>query len=574
MPRRRTLTKVQLESLLALPVTEADLVQHWTLGDDDLAIVGRRRRNHDRLGFALQLCALRYPGRLLRPGEIIPRPALHFVADQLGTAPEALITYAARFQTRYEQLAVLRTGFGFTDLTPRRRQILGWLLPVSLATTNPLSVATALLDELRRRRIIVPGPSIVERLIAATLAAAELHVANQLTGRLTPAQSEALEALLAPKPDTAMSVLAWARAWPVLHRLGPVFLDAFKLRTVPAAASTLRAVELLHDAYRSGGRAWPESLPVSFLRAAWRDAVLGATKAGGAERRIWEAATLLALRDRLRAGDIWVEGSRQWRAVEDQLIPPALFAAMRAAGPLPVAVPQTAAAYLAERRALLDRRLSDVAAKAAADTLEDVTIKGGDMKIMPLKAVTPEAAEDLANRLTAHWDDVLRLTASVRTGTVSASLMLKRLGAYPRQNGLALVARDRPHRTHALHFGLAGTSPTETASDGRAEQGRKPQRVGAGGVLPPPRSFARPYRRTAAAPRQRPDTRHRRHRAVEHRLSRPGPGRLATPRRDRAGCAARPHRPPRMAAHQSHRRLSPGRGRRHRPERIQTVAER
>jgi hypothetical protein len=47
----------------------------------------------------------------------------------------------------------------------------------------------------------------------------------------------------------------------------------------------------------------------------------------GAERRTWEAATLLALRDRLRAGDIWVEGSRQWRAVEDQLIPPALFAA-------------------------------------------------------------------------------------------------------------------------------------------------------------------------------------------------------------------------------------------------------
>ncbi|QPC88959.1 Tn3 family transposase (plasmid) [Mesorhizobium sp. NBSH29] len=42
----------------------------------------------------------------------------------------------------------------------------------------------------------------------------------------------------------------------------------------------------------------------------------------------------------------------------------------------------------------------------------------------------------------AHWDDVLRLAASVRTGTVSASLMLKRLGAYPRQNGLALALRE------------------------------------------------------------------------------------------------------------------------------------
>jgi TnpA family transposase len=37
---------------------------------------------------------------------------------------------------------------------------------------------------------------------------------------------------------------------------------------------------------------------------------------------------------------------------------------------------------------------------------------------------------------------VLRLAASVRTGTVSASLMLKRLGAYPRQNGLALALRE------------------------------------------------------------------------------------------------------------------------------------
>ena len=37
---------------------------------------------------------------------------------------------------------------------------------------------------------------------------------------------------------------------------------------------------------------------------------------------------------------------------------------------------------------------------------------------------------------------MLRVAASIRTGTVSASLMLKRLGAYPRQNGLALALRE------------------------------------------------------------------------------------------------------------------------------------
>ena len=42
----------------------------------------------------------------------------------------------------------------------------------------------------------------------------------------------------------------------------------------------------------------------------------------------------------------------------------------------------------------------------------------------------------------AHWDNLLRLAASVRTCVVSASLMLRRLGAYPRQNGLARALRE------------------------------------------------------------------------------------------------------------------------------------
>ena len=71
MPRRRALTEAQLENLFALPVTEPDLIRHWTLDQADLAAVERRRGASNQLGFALQLCAFRYPGRLLRPGDAI-----------------------------------------------------------------------------------------------------------------------------------------------------------------------------------------------------------------------------------------------------------------------------------------------------------------------------------------------------------------------------------------------------------------------------------------------------------------------------------------------------------------------
>lgn len=41
-----------------------------------------------------------------------------------------------------------------------------------------------------------------------------------------------------------------------------------------------------------------------------------------------------------------------------------------------------------------------------------------------------------------HWDEILRLATSIKTGTVTASLMMRKLGAYPRQNGLALALRE------------------------------------------------------------------------------------------------------------------------------------
>ena len=168
MPRRRALTEVQLTNLLALPIAEPDLVRHWMLGDADLAAVNQRRRDRNRLGFAVQLCALRYPGRLLRPGEMIPADALRFVAEQFGIHPDALASYAIRFQTRYEQLGDLRTAFGFADLIPAlRRDILGWLLPVALATTSASGIAQALMEELRRRSFIAPGRFVIEQLVAA-----------------------------------------------------------------------------------------------------------------------------------------------------------------------------------------------------------------------------------------------------------------------------------------------------------------------------------------------------------------------------------------------------------------------
>ena len=66
MPARLSLTDVQRAALLVLPETEEAFVRHYSLSEDDRAAVLRCRTPETQLAFALQLCVLRYPGRVLR----------------------------------------------------------------------------------------------------------------------------------------------------------------------------------------------------------------------------------------------------------------------------------------------------------------------------------------------------------------------------------------------------------------------------------------------------------------------------------------------------------------------------
>ena len=113
MPRRHILTERQRSVLLDLPIDDLSLLKHYTLGDDDLENIEQRRRPENRLGFALQLCALRYPGRALAPGEMIPSEVLSFIGAQLGIPADALLTYATRRQTRQQHMDTLREIYGY-----------------------------------------------------------------------------------------------------------------------------------------------------------------------------------------------------------------------------------------------------------------------------------------------------------------------------------------------------------------------------------------------------------------------------------------------------------------------------
>ena len=82
-----------------------------------------------------------------------------------------------------------------------------------------------------------------------------------------------------------------------------------------------------------------------------------------------------------------------------------------------------------------------------------------------------------------HWDDILRLAASIKQGTVTASLMLRKLGSYPRQNGLAVALRELG-RIERTMFILDWLQSVELRR--RVHAGCKPPIVSASRKLRPP----------------------------------------------------------------------------------------
>lgn len=107
MAKRNLLKDQYRRKLVDIPVDEDSLFRHYSLSRADRLEIELRRRNHNRLGFAIQLCLMRYPGRVLGAEEIPPRAMLKYVADQIGAAPEAFSLYARREETRRDQTARL-----------------------------------------------------------------------------------------------------------------------------------------------------------------------------------------------------------------------------------------------------------------------------------------------------------------------------------------------------------------------------------------------------------------------------------------------------------------------------------
>ncbi len=96
------------------PPSRAQLERFFFLDDAALELVGRRRGDSNRLGFALQLGTVRFVGRFLEDPLDVPWPVVEYLAAQLGIADASVVkAYVERVKTPYEHSWEIAEALGY-----------------------------------------------------------------------------------------------------------------------------------------------------------------------------------------------------------------------------------------------------------------------------------------------------------------------------------------------------------------------------------------------------------------------------------------------------------------------------
>jgi len=131
-----------------------------------------------------------------------------------------------------------------------------------------------------------------------------------------------------------------------VRRYAPELLSTLVLHAAPAAKPVLDAIELLREMNSGNARKLPDDAPLDFIRERWSKLIF--TDAG-VDRRYYELCALSELKNALRSGDIWVDGSRQFKNFNEYLVPAQKFAALKEADELPLAIDSDCEHYFQTR---------------------------------------------------------------------------------------------------------------------------------------------------------------------------------------------------------------------------------
>ena len=108
--------KKRLESF-PRDITDQDAATYFTMSQADKEQIPYTSQDRNRLGFALQLCTLRYLGFYPADLNTVPKSIVQVLADQVQADSGSLGSYGQRLQTVHDHQQRIETYLGYSNIT-------------------------------------------------------------------------------------------------------------------------------------------------------------------------------------------------------------------------------------------------------------------------------------------------------------------------------------------------------------------------------------------------------------------------------------------------------------------------
>lgn len=208
------LSQEQRKELTTIPESISDYVmaKYYTLSKEDINHIQSHRRDTNRLGFAIQLCCLKYPGWCFTSSEDIPEKVLVYICKQLRISPSSIQSYGERKNTRAKHIEEICLWYGYRSFTVVEAQLLEEHIEQKAAVNDePLSLVRSSIDFLRNNKIILPGITTIERIVRKVCINIESSLFLNIYSSLVPKQLKLLDKIIESQNEKTTTVLGILR---------------------------------------------------------------------------------------------------------------------------------------------------------------------------------------------------------------------------------------------------------------------------------------------------------------------------------------------------------------------------
>lgn len=236
-----------------------ELERFFFLDDEDRRLIDKRRGDHNRLGFTLQLTTVRYVGAFLSDPLAVPWSVIDYLSEQLGIDdPSCIKRYTERSKTAYEHAWEIQASQGWRDFfkDEQVQHDFGEFLEgrAWTHTEGRYKLFAQAVAWLRRHQVLLfSGKELMRRVVAA------IEQAKARTHRIV---AEAAASADAEMPHRLTSLLAVP--------VGKRFSELERLRRPPRRTSGRAMVEALdraNDVFSLGaGKAQLQQVPTNRVR--------------------------------------------------------------------------------------------------------------------------------------------------------------------------------------------------------------------------------------------------------------------------------------------------------------------